>query len=115
MRGIFLAGVFKHLDFIVNLVDVRDVAGGLLRHERGQNGQRYILGGEDISLEKFLTTVAAITGRKALRVPIPALVAQLTAATMELLPTTLLIGHRPRQWRSGDRGGPRRLDRKIEA
>jgi dihydroflavonol-4-reductase len=75
-----------YLDFIVNLVDVRDVAGGLLlAMERGQNGHRYILGGEDISLEKFLTTVAAITGRKALRVPIPALVAQLTAATMEFI------------------------------
>ena len=39
-----------YLDFVVNLVDVRDVASGLvLVMERGRNGHRYILGGEDIS------------------------------------------------------------------
>jgi len=42
-----------YLDFVVNLVDVRDVASGLLLvMERGRNGHRYILGGEDISLKK---------------------------------------------------------------
>ena len=41
-----------YLDFIVNLVDVRDVAAGLvLAMERGQVGHRYILGGESIPLK----------------------------------------------------------------
>lgn len=73
-----------YLDFILNLVDVRDVAAGLvLAMERGQTGHRYILGGEDISLRKLLDLVGAISGRKALHVPIPAGVAQMTAAIME--------------------------------
>jgi dihydroflavonol-4-reductase len=41
-----------YLDFVVNLVDVRDVAEGLiLAMERGQAGHRYVLGGESIPLK----------------------------------------------------------------
>ena len=62
-----------YLDVVLNLVDVRDVTAGLLlAMERGQSGHRYILGGEAISLGKLLKAVRAVTGRKALRVPIPA-------------------------------------------
>jgi dihydroflavonol-4-reductase len=73
-----------YLDFMMNLVDVRDVAAGLLlAMERGQIGHRYILGGEDISLRRLLDMMGAITGRNALRVPIPAGIAQVSAAIME--------------------------------
>jgi dihydroflavonol-4-reductase len=73
-----------YLDFTMNLVDVRDVAAGLvLAMQRGQIGHRYILGGEDISLRQLLDILSAISGRKAVRVPIPAGVAQMTAAIME--------------------------------
>ena len=55
-----------YFDFVLNLVDVRDVAAGLLlAMERGQSGHRYILGGEAISLGKVLVAVGAITDRKA--------------------------------------------------
>src|SRR6516164_11798677 len=75
-----------YLDFIMNLVDVRDVAAGLLlAMERGQTGQRYILGGENISLKKLLAIIGVISGRKAVRVPIPAVVAQTTAAILECI------------------------------
>jgi dihydroflavonol-4-reductase len=75
-----------YLDFVVNLVDVRDVADGfLLAMERGQNGHRYILGGENISLQKLLNIVGAISGRNALRIPIPAWIAQVTAAMLEFI------------------------------
>src|SRR5215831_3237372 len=75
-----------YLDFIMNLVDVRDVGAGLvLVMERGQTGQRYILGGENISLKKLLATVGVISGRKALRIPIPAVMAQITAAVLEFV------------------------------
>jgi len=75
-----------YLDFMMNLVDVRDVAAGLvLAMERGKIGHRYILGGEDISLGRLLDMIGAITGRKALRVPIPAGIALASAAVMELL------------------------------
>jgi dihydroflavonol-4-reductase len=40
-----------YLDFIVNLVDVQDVAEGLLlAMQRGRSGERYVLGGENLSL-----------------------------------------------------------------
>jgi dihydroflavonol-4-reductase len=83
----FLSGRIQfYLDFVVNLVDVRDVADGfLLAMERGQNGQRYILGGENISLQKLLNIVGAISGRNALRIPIPAWIAKVTAAMLEFI------------------------------
>jgi len=75
-----------YLDFIMNLVDVRDVAMGLLlAMERGQTGQRYILGGENISLKKLLAIISVISGRSALRIPIPAVMAQTTAAVLEFI------------------------------
>jgi nucleoside-diphosphate-sugar epimerase len=75
-----------YFDFTVNLVDVRDVAAGLvLTMERGQSGHRYILGGESILLAKVLADLGAVTGRKALRVPIPAEIAQIAAAAVEFL------------------------------
>ena len=75
-----------YLDFIMNLVDVRDVAAGLLlAMERGQTGQRYILGGENISLKKLLVIIGVISGRKAVRIPIPAVMAQTTAAMLEFI------------------------------
>jgi len=75
-----------YMDFIMNLVDVRDVAIGLLlAMERGQTGQRYILGGENIALKKFLAMVSVISGRSALRVSIPAVIAQTSAAVLEFI------------------------------
>jgi dihydroflavonol-4-reductase len=75
-----------YLNFVMNLVDVRDVATGLcLIMERGQRGQRYILGGENISLQKLLAMVDVISDRSALRIPIPAMIAQMSAATLEFI------------------------------
>jgi dihydroflavonol-4-reductase len=81
----FLHGrVQLYLDFIVNLVDVRDVAAGLvLAMERGQVGHRYILGGESISLGKILKLMTAISGRRSLAIPVPGKIAEAAAATLE--------------------------------
>jgi dihydroflavonol-4-reductase len=74
-----------YLDFTINLVDVRDVAAGLvLAMQRGQIGHRYILGGEDISLRKLLAMMQVLSGRQAVRIPIPAAIAQTAAVIMEL-------------------------------
>jgi dihydroflavonol-4-reductase len=83
----FLGKRFQfYLDFIVNLVDVRDVAAGLvLAMERGKVGQRYILGGESIPLKKLLQCIATISGRDSLRVPVPGRLAETTAAIMEFM------------------------------
>ncbi len=46
-----------YLDFIVNLVDVRDVAVGLiLAMEKGRVGQRYLLGGDCVPAQPYLGT-----------------------------------------------------------
>jgi dihydroflavonol-4-reductase len=83
----FLGGRFQvYLDFIVNLVDVRDVAAGLvLAMERGQAGHRYVLGGESIRLKKILRLVTAIRGRSRLHMPVPGGVAKTAAAVLEFI------------------------------
>jgi dihydroflavonol-4-reductase len=46
------------------VVHVDDVAEGhVLAYERGQRGRRYVLGGENMSLQSILGTVAQLTGR----------------------------------------------------
>lgn len=75
-----------YLDFIVNLVDVRDVATGLiLAMERGQTGHRYVLSGDSIALKDILRLMAQISGRRHLPIPIPGRVAILAAGAMELI------------------------------
>ena len=60
------------LDTGLNLVHVDDVADGhLLALDRGQIGQSYVLGGEDVSLKDMLAGIAEITGRRAPRFQMP--------------------------------------------
>jgi dihydroflavonol-4-reductase len=40
-------------------------AGHLLAMDRGRVGERYVLGGEDVTLAAMLGEIAALTGRKA--------------------------------------------------
>ena len=91
----FLHGrVQLYLDFIVNLVDVRDVAAGLvLAMERGQVGHRYILGGESISLSKILKLMTTISGRRSLAIPVPGKIAEAAAAMLEFVADH--VTHRP--------------------
>jgi dihydroflavonol-4-reductase len=73
-----------YLDFIVNLVDVRDVATGLiLAMEKGRLGNRYILGGDCVPLGQVLALMATISGRRKLFVPIPGRLAELAAFMIE--------------------------------
>ena len=60
------------LDTGLNFVDVRDVARGhLAAYYRGERGERYILGGENLSLRSLLDRVGAATGRRAPRFSLP--------------------------------------------
>lgn len=53
------------LDCILNLVDVRDVAAGMiLAAERGRAGERYILGGENRWLRDLLGAVERASGHR---------------------------------------------------
>ena len=83
----FLSGRLQlYLDFIVNLVDVRDVAAGLvLTMERGRVGHRYILGGESIPLKKVLRLLTTISGRRNLLIPVPGRFAEIAAAMLEFI------------------------------
>jgi dihydroflavonol-4-reductase len=61
-----------YVDTGLNIVHVDDVAAGhLLAYERGRAGERYILGGEDMSLREILEMIASLTGRPAPRVRLP--------------------------------------------
>ena len=60
------------VDTGLNLVHVDDVARGhLLALQRGRIGQRYILGGENVTLARMLEMIAGLTGRAAPRVRLP--------------------------------------------
>ncbi len=65
------------VDTGLNLVHVEDVAcGHVLAAEKGRIGERYILGGENLSLAKILAAVAELSGRRKpwLRLPLAPLV-----------------------------------------
>jgi len=69
------------LDTGLNVVDVRDVAAGhLAACERGRSGERYILGAENLTLEKILGTLAEAVGKPAPRMRVPYAVAYAAGA-----------------------------------
>ena len=83
------------VDTGLNLVDVEDISGGeLLALERGQPGERYILGSENLTLEEILGRLAMISGGKAPRWRIPYALAY--AAGMASTGWANLTGHEPR-------------------
>jgi dihydroflavonol-4-reductase len=60
------------VDTGLNFVHVDDVAAGhLLAFEKGKIGERYILGGENLTLRQLLETIAELAGRKAPRFRLP--------------------------------------------
>jgi dihydroflavonol-4-reductase len=60
------------VDTGLNVVGVDDVAAGhLLALHRGRIGQRYILGGDNVSLQQILAEIAELTGRRAPRIKLP--------------------------------------------
>lgn len=83
-----------YVDTGLNIVHVDDVAlGHLLAATRGRIGERYILGGEDISLGALLSLIAEATGRlpPRLRLPITPLVPLAVGAEI----VALLTGRAP--------------------
>jgi dihydroflavonol-4-reductase len=91
-----------YVDTGLNLVHVDDVAAGeLLAAERGAVGERYILGGENMSLAEILGEVAQATGSRApmFKVPYAAILpiaagAELMARLTGRVPFTTLDGVR---------------------
>jgi dihydroflavonol-4-reductase len=67
----------------VNVVHVNDVvAGHLPALERGATGERYILGGENLSIADFLSAIAAVTGVTAPGMTLPGWLVRLVAGVL---------------------------------
>ncbi len=77
----------------LNIVDVRDVATGhLLADERGEIGERYILGGRNFTLDRLFADLARISGvdPPALKVPTRLALGGIEAARLARMPLPVI-------------------------
>jgi dihydroflavonol-4-reductase len=80
----------------LNLVDATECARGHVQAlEKGRSGERYILGGENLTLKEILDRLAAITGLTSPTVKVPYLVA-LAGGTFYEMVSGRLLGREPR-------------------
>jgi dihydroflavonol-4-reductase len=85
-----------YVDTGLNVVDVREVAKGhVLAFEKGRAGERYILGGENLSLKQILDKLAASTGLPSPKVRLPYFVA-LATGVVDTVVTGKIRGKEPR-------------------
>ncbi len=85
-----------YVDTGLNLVDVRTCAlGHIAALERGRSGQRYILGGENLTLKEILDKLAAITGLPSPKIRLPYAVA-VASGVVDTFFTGLLLRKEPR-------------------
>jgi dihydroflavonol-4-reductase len=82
----FLRGqIPAYVDGALNVVDAEDVARGhLLADERGEVGERYILGNRNFTLDRLFADLARLSGVEppALKLPLPAALALARAAEL---------------------------------
>src|SRR6266446_5352844 len=84
-----------YVDTGLNLVDVRECARGhIAALEKGKSGERYILGGEDLTLKQILDKLGAISGLPSPKVKLPYFVAYAAGAVDETI-SGLLLGREP--------------------
>lgn len=85
-----------YVDTGLNLVDVAEVAQGhVAAAEKGRSGQRYILGGENLTLKQVLDRLAALTGLPSPTLRLPYFVA-LAAGVVDTVCTGWLLRREPR-------------------
>jgi dihydroflavonol-4-reductase len=85
-----------YVDTGLNLVDVKECARGhIAALEKGRSGERYILGGENLTLKQILDKLAAITGLPSPTIRVPYIVALATGVVDELV-TGRILGREPR-------------------
>ena len=91
----FLNGrVPGYVNTILNVAHVDDVAAGhVLALEQGRNGRSYILGGENLTLEQLLRTLADITGLPRARIKVPRALSLAVAAVSETIEGRVLRRH----------------------
>jgi dihydroflavonol-4-reductase len=75
-----------YVDTGLNLVDVTQCARGhIAALEKGKSGERYILGGENLTLKQILDKLAAITGLPSPKVRVPYVLALATGVVDEVV------------------------------
>ena len=80
----------------LNLVDASECARGHIQAlEKGRSGERYILGGENLTLKQILDRLAAITGLPSPTVKLPYFFA-LAAGVVDETVTGRILGREPR-------------------
>ena len=85
-----------YVDTGLNLVDVTECARGhVAALEKGTTGERYILGGQNLTLKQILDKLAAITGLPSPKVKLPYAVA-LAAGVVDEIVTGRILGREPR-------------------
>jgi dihydroflavonol-4-reductase len=85
-----------YVDTGLNLVDVTECARGhVAALEKGRSGERYILGGENLTLKQILDKLAAITGLPSPKVRVPYVMALATGIVDEIV-TGRILGREPR-------------------
>src|ERR1700674_1702981 len=85
-----------YVDTGLNLVDVTECARGhVAALEKGRSGERYILGGENLTLKQILDKLAAITGLPSPKVRVPYVLA-LAAGVVDEVVTGRILGREPR-------------------
>ena len=85
-----------YVDTGLNLVDATECARGhVAAYEKGRSGERYILGGENLTLKQILDKLAAITGLPSPSIRVPYVVALATGVVDELF-TGRIMKREPR-------------------
>jgi len=85
-----------YVDTGLNLVDVKECAQGhIAAFEKGRSGERYILGGENLTLKQILDKLAAITGLPSPKIRLPYVVALATGVVDEMF-TGHMLRREPR-------------------
>jgi len=85
-----------YVDTGLNLVDVKECAlGHIAALEKGRSGERYILGGENLTLKQILDKLAVITGLPSPKIRVPYVLALATGAVDEIV-TGRIRGREPR-------------------
>ena len=98
-----------YVDTGLNLVDVTECAQGhMMALEKGKSGERYILGGENLTLKRILDKLAAITGLPSPKIKVPYVVALATGVVDQVV-TGYIRNQEPRATIDAVRMGRKRM------
>src|SRR6476661_4318927 len=98
-----------YVDTGLNLVDVDECARGHVQaFEKGKSGERYILGGENLTLKQILDKLGAITGLPSPTIKVPYVVALATGVVDEVF-TGRIMGKEPRATIDAVRMGKKKM------